>query len=239
MPASASIDLNADLGEGCPWDVPLLARVTSASLCCGGYAGDDDTIAASLQEAKARRVAVGAHPGYPDREGFGRRDRDEPDVRGLIVASVGHIKTIAEPQGVEIAFLKPHGALYNRAQRDPDVARAVVEAAKELGLPVLGLPGGAVEAEAALQGVRFVGEGFADRRYSPDGRLVPRDQPGAVLDDPAEIADQVARLVSRGIETICLHGDNPHSVALADLVLSTLRTLGIAPRSFAEPCSES
>ncbi len=154
------------------------------------------------------------------------------EVETLICEQVATLANLASEAGVAIRFLKPHGALYNQAQRDPEVAAGVVAAAKELGLPILGQPGGAVESMARNEGVRFVAEGFADRRYQPDGRLVPRTEPGAVLADPAEIEAQVLRLVSRGFETICLHGDHPDSVALADRVRSVLDREGIPLRSF-------
>src|SRR5262249_24799089 len=143
------------------------------------------------------------------------------------------LAALASSIGVEVRFLKPHGALYNQAQRDGAVAAGVVAASREIGLPVLGLPGGRVEAAAAEVGVRFVAEGYADRRYGPDGRLVPRTEPGAILEDPGEVADQVLRLVERGVATLCVHGDNPKSVGLADLVRSVLERAGVAVRSFA------
>src|SRR5262249_9817849 len=140
--------------------------------------------------------------------------------------------TLAEAEGTTIRLLKPHGALYNQAQREPDIAAGVIAAACSLRLPLLGLPGSLLEAQARRAGVTYLAEGFADRRYRPDGSLVPRPEPGAVLDDPAEIAAQVLRLATGGrVATLCLHGDNPHSVALADLVLATLAEAGIIPRS--------
>ncbi len=229
-----SIDLNADLGEGCPWDALLLDRVSSASVCCGFHAGDPETIERTLREARRRGVIVGAHPGYPDREGFGRREQPiaTEEVQRLILEQVEALAALATTCDVSIQFLKPHGALYNQAQRGSDIALGVVRAAKELGLPVLGQSGGQVETLASEAGVRFVAEGFADRRYRTDGRLVPRTEPGAVLKDPKEIEAQILRLVDSGIETLCLHGDNPHSVALADLVLDVLKTAHIEKRPF-------
>lgn len=232
-----AIDLNADLGEGFPWDDELLARVTSASVCCGAHAGDPETILRTLERARQCGVVVGAHPGYPDREGFGRRDREmmAGEVARLIGAQIDDMADLEEAAGIRLRFLKPHGALYNQAQRDDRQALGVVLEAQRLGLPVLGQPGGLVERWAALSGVRFVAEGFADRRYTPEGRLVPRSEPGAVLHDPGEIGRQVLALVDRGIETICLHGDNPDSAALADLVRSTLERAGVEIRSFLDP----
>ncbi|MBX6316048.1 MAG: LamB/YcsF family protein, partial [Isosphaeraceae bacterium] len=221
------------LGEGCPWDEALLERVTSASICCGFHAGGESTILPTLRAAKDRGVVVGAHPGYPDREGFGRREQAiaTAEVERLIREQVVALAAMADRVGVPICFLKPHGALYNQAQRDEAVAAGVIAAASALGLPVLGLPGGQVEALAGTTGVRFLAEGFADRRYRADGQLVPRTEPDALLHDPAEIEAQVLRLVGRGIDTLCLHGDNPDSIRLADLIRSALNRAGITARS--------
>jgi UPF0271 protein len=234
VPARA-IDLNADLGEGSPWDEELLGRVSSASVCCGAHAGDPGTIRRTLRLARARGVAVGAHPGFADREGFGRRERSvSPDeVRRLILEQWDELEALAAPEGVPLRFVKPHGALYNQAQRDDSTAAAVASAVATLGRPVLGQPGSRLEAMARGAGLPFVAEGFADRRYQADGRLVPRAEPGAILDDPRAIEAQVLRLVEWGtIATICLHGDDPRSVELADRVLAALRRAGVAVRSF-------
>ena len=233
---SRTIDLNADLGEGCPWDFALLGRVTSASVSCGEHAGDPETIFQTLSWARERGVVVGAHPGYDDREGFGRRDRAMPfrDLGFLVERQVVRLEKLAAKAGVAVRFVKPHGALYNQAQRRIDVAGPMMFAVSERGLPVLGLPGGEVERLAKAIGLPFIAEGFADRRYTPEGRLVPRTEPGAILEDPGEIRDQVLALVDRGIGTLCIHGDDPRSVDLADLVLETLRAAGVEIRSFAK-----
>jgi UPF0271 protein len=230
-----TIDLNADLGEGCPWDEALLGRVTSACVCCGAHAGDPGTIRRTLRLARARGVVVGAHPGFADRAGFGRHEQEvgPAEVRRLILAQWDDLAALADAEGVPLRFVKPHGALYNQAQRDDAVASGVAAAVAVLGRPVLGQPGGRLDALARSRGLPFVAEGFADRRYGDDGCLVPRAVPGAILDDPAEIEAQVLRLVEQGsVATICLHGDNPRSIALADLVLSALRRAGVAVRSF-------
>lgn len=229
-----TIDLNADLGEGCPWDELLLDRVTSASVCCGVHAGDAETSLRTMQQAQARGVLVGAHPGYADRAGFGRIEQamTAASVHRLVLEQVHALAEIGAPLGLELAFIKPHGALYNQAQRDTEIARGVVEAVAELQLPVLGQPHSVLEERAERIGVRFVKEGFADRRYRPDGRLVPRTEAGAILNDPAEIASQVLRLGEQGIDTLCVHGDNPGSVTLADQVRAILVRAGIEPRSW-------
>ncbi len=235
-PLARTLDLNADLGEGFPWDHELLLRISSACVSCGAHAGDETTIRTTLRSAREQGVAVGAHPGYPDRAGFGRLERSisASDASQLVLDQVGFLAQIAATEGVEISFLKPHGALYNQAQRDPEIARGVVSAARDLHLPILGLPARAVAAEAARQGVPFISEGFADRRYNPDGRLVSRTLPDAILTEPSEVAAQALRLLDLGIQTLCLHGDDPHCVPLADLLLATLHRAGVqVPRKMA------
>ena len=232
---SRAIDLNADLGEGCPWDDALLDRVSSASISCGAHAGTPDGIARTLQSATARKVVVGAHPGYADRVGFGRVEQDLTDeaIATLMAGQLADLARWAQAAGTIVRFVKPHGALYNQAQRDERIARALVRALAGRDLPILGLPGDAVERAARAAGVRFVAEGFADRAYRPDGRLVPRTEPGAILHEPAAIRAQVVALVDRGIATLCIHGDDPRSVGMADLVLATLREAGVRVRGFA------
>ncbi len=162
-----------------------------------------------------------------------RESLDRAEVERLVRSQVDSLAELAELAGVSLRFVKPHGALYNQAQREEATASGVVDAVKALRLPVLGQPGGQVEALCRAAGVRFVAEGFADRRYQEDGRLVPRGEPGAILDDPEEIAAQVLRLVRSGtIDTLCLHGDDPRAVALADRVREVLRQAGIPLRSF-------
>jgi UPF0271 protein len=230
-----AIDLNADLGEGFPNDALLLARVSSASVACGAHAGEPHAIAQTLSEALGRGVAIGAHPGYQDRAGFGRREQHLPPgaVTALVIEQVEHLRTLASALNVPVRFVKPHGALYNQAQREDAVAAEVVAALRQLGLPLLGQPGSLLEARAREAGIRYITEGFPDRRYSADGRLVPRSQAGAVLDDPAEIEAQVVRLVGDGVTTLCIHGDDPRAVANADTVRGILERQGIIVRSFA------
>ncbi len=231
---SRTIDLNADLGEGCPWDYALLGRVTSASVCCGAHAGDPAAIEQTLRWARERGVVVGAHPAYPDREHFGRREQAlvGRELSLTIEGQVVGLEKLASRAGVAIEFLKPHGALYNQAQRDLDVASYMMYPAFLRKWPILGLPGSLVERMAGEFNIPFIAEGFADRRYQADGRLVPRTEPDALLHDPAEIRDQVLALVDRGLRTLCIHGDDPRSVDLADLVLDTLKSAQIIPRSF-------
>ena len=233
--ASGAIDLNADLGEGFPNDRALLALVTSASICCGAHAGDRDTIRKTLSEAHERGVVVGAHPGYPDRDGFGRRDQslNGAEITDLICSQYADLKDLAREFAIDIAFLKPHGALYTQAQRDINVAAPVVRAAQILKIPLLGQPGSVLEAEAHAHGVAYFAEGFPDRRYQDDGSLLPRSQTGAVLKNAAEIEAQVLRLMGEGrVTTLCIHGDEPHAVGNAELVRAVLERHGIAVRSF-------
>ncbi|HWE37436.1 MAG TPA: 5-oxoprolinase subunit PxpA [Isosphaeraceae bacterium] len=232
MENTRTIDLNADLGEGFPWDEALLDRVTSASVSCGFHAGDRETILATLRAAKARGVDVGAHPGFADREHFGRREQaiDAAEAEALVVEQVESLASLAAEVGIPLRFLKPHGALYNQAQRDPAVAAGVVAAAARLGLPIFGQPNSCVAAECRRVGLRFVAEGSPDRRYLDDGRLAPRSEPRATLDDPADVLAQLDRLLrpDLGLATLCLHGDHPASARLADLLREALDRDSIA-----------
>ena len=229
-----AVDLNADLGEGFPNDAALLARVTSASVSCGAHAGDRATILATLRQARARGVAVGAHPGYADRAAFGRREHSclAAEVETLVLDQFSALSALAAEAGVVLGFVKPHGALYNQAQREEEIAAGVTAAVARLGLPVLGQPGSVLEIQARKTGTRFLPEGFPDRRYRPDGRLVSRSNPDALLQDSAEIEAQVVRLIAQGVATLCIHGDDPNAVANADTVRAILARRGIALRAF-------
>jgi UPF0271 protein len=232
-----SIDLNADLGEGCPNDRALLERVTSASVCCGAHAGDPGSIRATLCAAGELGVVVGAHPGYPDREGFGRREQSlsSVEVERLILDQVAALRIVADELGVPVRFLKPHGALYNQAQRQEEVGLGVIAGAERLGLPLLGQPGTRLETLARERNLSYIAEGFPDRRYRDDGSLVPRSEPGAVLHDLREIEAQVVRFVAEGrVATLCIHGDEPGAVANAVRVRLMLDRNGIEARSFLE-----
>lgn len=230
-----AIDLNADLGEGFPNDRALLELVTSASICCGAHAGGPEEMRHALREARACGVVAGAHPGYPDREGFGRRDQQMTmgEVRVLMMQQLVELRRLARELGVSVRFLKPHGALYNQAQRQEEIARGVVAVAAELGLPLLGQPATILERLAVEGDVRYIAEGFPERRYRQDGSLAPRSEPSAVLRDPSQIEHQVLRLVHEGrVATLCIHGDDPQAVAKAELVRRVLEKNGITIRSF-------
>jgi 5-oxoprolinase (ATP-hydrolysing) subunit A len=230
-----AIDLNADLGEGCKSDRDLLQRVTSASICCGAHAGDPASIRQTLRSAADCAVVIGAHPGFADRQGFGRREHvvTTGEVERLILEQVETLRILAFEVDLPIRFLKPHGALYNQAQSQEPVAQGVLLAAGRLDIPLLGQPGTLLERLAREQGVRYIPEGFPDRRYRAPEALVPRTEPGAVLHDPDEIELQVVRLVEEGrVATLCVHGDEPGAVANADLIRRILGRNGIAIRSF-------
>jgi UPF0271 protein len=237
-PAVASaraIDLNADLGEGFPNDRALLELVTSASISCGAHAGSVETIRETLSDARETGVRVGAHPGYPDREGFGRRniEMSPGQITDLIVEQVHLLSRLATEFGLKLAYIKPHGALFNQAQREPRIAEGVLAATQDLALPVFGQPGSLLEEMARARGLRFVAEGFPDRRYREDGTLVARTEPGAILHTPEEVEAQVIRLVDDGrVETLCIHGDDPRAVANATLVRAILDRAGIGVRAF-------
>jgi UPF0271 protein len=229
------IDLNCDLGEGCANDPELLPLITSANIACGWHAGDAATALATLKDAAANHVNAGAHPSFPDREHFGRQEmhRSEQQIYEDCLYQIGALGALARAAGTQVSYLKAHGALYNMACRDDAYGRPVLAAAQFFGLPLLGLPGSRLQALCAGQ-CRFVAEGFADRRYRPDGSLVPRDQNDAFVHDPAEAAAQAVRLArERGVETICVHGDNPQALAFVRALRLELERSGFTIRAFA------
>ncbi|MBM4069780.1 MAG: LamB/YcsF family protein [Planctomycetes bacterium] len=229
------IDLNSDLGEGCGHDEELLPLLTSANICCGFHAGNPDTAWQTLAAAARLGVVVGAHPGFPDREHFGRREIDMPEdkVYRECLYQVGALVALALAVGQPLRYLKPHGALYNMAGRNDRYARPIVAVAQRLSLPLVGLPGSRMEAMAAGH-CQFVAEGFADRRYLPDGSLGPRSRPDSMIDNPAEAVDQVMRFIDEGrIQTICVHGDNPQALAFVRGLRQALVDRGVTLRAFA------
>jgi 5-oxoprolinase (ATP-hydrolysing) subunit A len=226
-----SIDLNADLGEGVTDDPGLLAVVTSANVACGYHAGDAATMAAVCREAARRGVVVGAQVSYADRAGFGRVPMEVAyDVlRAQVADQVDVLGGIADRAGTAVRYVKPHGALYNRVVDDPAQAEAVLDGSGDL--PVLGLPGSVLLARAEAAGRTVWREGFPDRGYTPSGRLVPRGEPGAVLDDPAVIARRAVEMARSGrVDSVCVHGDNPGAVATARAVRDALEADGIDVR---------
>jgi UPF0271 protein len=248
------MDLNSDLGEGYGhWalgdDAALLQVVTSANVACGFHAGDPATIDRTVRTAVEHGVAVGAQVSYPDLVGFGRREMDIPaaELTADVLYQIGALEGFARAAGSRVRYVKPHGALYNRIARDPVQAAAVVEAIRRYdpALPLLTLPGSAAMAAAAEAGVQAVGEGFADRAYTGDGRLVSRREPGAVLHDPERVAARARRMATEGrvdtidggeveveVRSLCVHGDTPGAVALAKAVRAALDGAGVRLEAF-------
>jgi UPF0271 protein len=248
-----AVDLNADIGEGDPeTDRALLQLVTSANVACGLHAGDEHTMRATVALAVSHGVAVGAHPGYDDREGFGRRPQQltAAEIRDLLLYQVGALDAIARAEGTQLYHVKPHGALYNQAESDIDLAAAIIAAIRAFNpyLRLVGRAGSAMARAATAVGHPFTSEAFADRRYRPDGSLQPRSEPGAVLTDPEEVVNQVRLLVTHSevvasdgselpiaFETVCLHGDTPGSAALAARVRRELDVLGVSVSAPSSP----
>lgn len=239
--ADHDIDINADLGESFGrWrlgdDAALLPHLTSANVACGFHAGDPRTLLETCELAAVHGVTVGAQVGYRDLAGFGRRfiDIDRDDLHAEVVYQVGALRALAAP-GRTVRYLKPHGALYHAVNQVEAQARAVVDAAGDLDLlPVLGLPGSLFLRIAAAEGLPTFAEGFADRRYREDGSLVPRSEPGAVLEDPEEAAEQAVRLAREGVvQSLCVHGDTPGAPAIAARVHGALQHAGYRVTSFA------
>ena len=228
------IDLNCDLGEGCPFDAELMPLITSANIACGFHAGDPGTALETLRLAAKYGVHVGAHPGFADREHFGRREleRTEQQILQDCLYQIGALAGLARAVGLKLHHVKAHGALYNLACRDDAYARPVVEAAALFNVPVLGLPESRLQALSAGR-CPFIAEGFADRRYQPDGSLVPRSQPDAFVENAAEAVPQVETLIrNRAVRTICVHGDNPHAVEFVRQLRSALTERGVVIRPF-------
>ena len=241
------IDLSADVGEGAD-DLPIFPLVTSVSVACGAHAGDRGTMERCVAEAKRLGVAVGAHPGYPDRDGFGRRSMtmSETDVHETLLEQIGTLDEVCSHLGMPLRHVKPHGALYNLAAVDPSLAATIARAVRtaDPALRVVGLAGSALVSAAVDAGLRGVAEAFADRRYLADGTLAPRNQPGALIIDPEAAAAQALAL-ARGepvatldgppirieADTLCLHADTPGALESARLVRASLemQNVDLAP----------
>ncbi len=248
-PEGRSIDLNADVGESYGvWtmgdDAALLPLVTSANVACGAHAGDPLVMARTVALARRLDVAVGAHPGYPDRDGFGRRDlpMTAEELRASILAQLGALGAIAAASGATLHHVKPHGALYNRAARDPELADVVASAVRSVSprLVLVGLAGSALLAAGIAEGLPVAAEAFADRVYEADGTLRPRRHPDSVHHDPSAAADQARSIVLDGrvrahdgswvavhADTLCVHGDSPGAPAIAAAVRATLEEAGV------------
>ncbi|MFT4299417.1 MAG: 5-oxoprolinase subunit PxpA [Aeromicrobium sp.] len=227
------VDLNADVAESAE-DLALLDVATSANVCCGAYAGGVDLMVKACERAARRGVTIGAQVGYADPEGFGRRRLDPPggELLTCLREQIDLLADIADAAGTPLAYVKPHGALYNTIVSDERQASVVVEAVAPYGLPLLGLPQAASLRLARAEGLPVAVEGFADRAYRPDGTLVPRSEPGAVLTDPGVVAAQAVRLAA-GVDSLCVHGDSPGALGLARSVREALEAAGFALGPFA------
>jgi 5-oxoprolinase (ATP-hydrolysing) subunit A len=239
-----TVDLNADVGEAqstvdLGQDPALMPFLTSASIACGGHAGDAATMAVTVELAKAHRVAIGAHPSFVDRAHFGRREQQATpeQIRQLISDQVQALAEVAATRGIELQHVKPHGALYNMAARDPSIAHAIADAVAAIngGLVLFGLSGSELIAAGKRAGLRTASEVFADRGYLPDGSLVPRGTPGATIHDPEAVALRAVAMVRDQAvtaldgtrvplvaETICVHSDTPGAAELARRIRAAL-----------------
>ncbi len=233
------VDLNADVGESAVGaDDELLTLVTSANIACGVHAGNPETMRDTLCAAAKCGVALGAHPGFADRSGFGRREVAvaHGEIFELVRNQIDALATIARSEGLVLRHVKPHGALYNMGARDIGIAQAIARAVASYDstLVLFGLAGSELVAAGRRAGLRVAAEGFADRSYEPDGSLTPRSEPGALLSSATAAADQALRLARGGtIDTICVHGDTPDAVAIARKIRGALLRAGITVASLA------
>jgi 5-oxoprolinase (ATP-hydrolysing) subunit A len=232
-----TMDLNCDMGElpDMALEEALMAHITSANVACGGHAGDAASMRRTVEMARAHGVAVGAHPGYPDRANFGRLEMalTSEQIAETVCRQVGALAEIAG----EVAHVKPHGALYNVAARKREVARAIADGVERWGRKavLVGLAGSAMLEVWREMGFAVAAEGFADRRYEPDGSLRPRKFADALLTDPREAAAQAVRLAREGrARTICIHSDTPGSARIAVAVVEALRRAGVALEALAQ-----
>ena len=250
-----TIDLNADVGESFGAysmgnDAALLGLVSSANIACGAHAGDPTVMQRTIADAIAGGASLGAHPGYPDLQGFGRRSMamSESEAYGCVLYQIGALQAFARAAGSALRHVKPHGALYNDAAKNPALARGIACAVRAAGgdLCLVGLPDCEMEVAAKAAGIAYAREFFADRAYEDDGSLVPRSREGAVLHDEELCVRRVLRLVAEGTvetmsgkiipisaETICLHGDNEKAVVSARLLVQALKDKGVEIRPFA------
>jgi UPF0271 protein len=253
---ASKIDLNCDMGESfgrysLGSDAEIVRYVTSANIACGFHAGDPLVMSATVALAAAAGVSIGAHPGYSDLQGFGRRNMElsPAEVEALVLYQVGALAGFARAAGVELVHVKPHGALYNQAAKDRSLAKAIARGVARFSrkLILVGLAGSRLVDAAIDAGLPTASEGFADRAYNPDGSLRPRSLPGAVHADPAAAAAQAVSLAQQGIpitagsqthyvpvDTLCIHGDTPGAAAFARAVRAALEEAGIEVRGLAQ-----
>jgi 5-oxoprolinase (ATP-hydrolysing) subunit A len=230
------IDLNCDMGElaDAAHEAALMEHITSANVACGGHAGDEEMMERTVRLALARGVRIGAHPGYPDRENFGRLElpMTAAEIERTVAEQIERLEVVVRRLGGAIVHVKPHGALYNVAVKNGEVARAIGAAVARWNpaVPVFGLAGSPMLKEWRGMGLRPVGEAFADRRYEADGTLRNRKFPDALITDPAAAAAQAVRLAGEGrAETICVHGDTPGAVEILRACRSALFAPGVFP----------
>jgi UPF0271 protein len=222
------IDLNADMGEGMATDAAIFPFISSANIACGAHAGDDDTMRRTIELALQHNVAIGAHPSYPDRLNFGRLDLHLPpeELSAILTEQLVRLQNNCASFGARIRHVKPHGALYNRAAKDPAVSAIICKTILDLdpSLLLYGLSGSRMKDQAAAAGLTFVSEVFADRTYREDGSLTPRTEPGALIEDASAAARQVLQLLHSPIsaDTICIHGDGPNAVEFVRTIHETL-----------------
>ncbi len=223
------IDLNCDMGEleDSAHEAALMQYVTSANIACGGHAGDETTMERTARLALERGVRIGAHPGYPDRANFGRKEIPMPpeEITATVIEQIERLDAVVRRLGGRIVHVKPHGELYNVAVRKPEVARAIGEGVAKWsrGTTVFGLAGSQMLEVWREMGLQTAGEGFADRRYEPDGTLRSRKFPDALITEPRDAAAQAVRLARAGkAQTICVHGDTPGAVSILKAVREAL-----------------
>jgi UPF0271 protein len=248
-----NIDINCDMGESFgPWkmgaDAEVMPNITSANVACGAHAGDPGVMRRTIRAAKQHGVAVGAHPGFADLQGFGRREMqaDPAEVEDSLIAQIGALAAMARAEAAPLRHVKAHGALYNMAARDRKLADAVARAIKafDASLVMFGLPKSPLIEAGIAAGLRVAAEGFADRSYEADGSLTPRSRPGAVIHDAAVVVDRAVRMVRDGVvltsegreiplkvDTICVHGDTPGAPDLTRRIRAGLEAAGISVRS--------
>ena len=247
-----AIDINCDMGESFGlWtmgaDDEVMPNITSANVACGAHAGDPRVMRLTVRAARAHGVSVGAHPGFADLQGFGRREMqvDLSEIEDSIIAQVGALAAIGRAEGVPLRHVKAHGALYNMAARNRALADAIARAIKAFdpSLIMFGLPASPLIDAGLAAGLRVAAEGFADRAYEPDGSLTPRSRPGAVIHEPALVVDRAVRMVRDGVvltaagkeiplqvDTICVHGDTPGASQLTKRIRAGLEAAGIQVR---------
>lgn len=235
------IDLNCDMGEGMDTDAAIMPFISSANIACGYHAGDRDTMIRTVTSALEHNVAVGAHPGFADKENFGRTEQHLSDTAlyDLVAAQLDIMQSVCRTTGAVMKHVKPHGALYNMAAKTPDMARIIAKAVKDTdpSLCFFGLSNSWLIKAAAEAGLKTLSEVFADRTYQPDGSLTPRSHPNALIESEEQSLQQVLQMVNHqqvttvhgqtiplSAETICLHGDGAHAVAFAKAVYNTLRS---------------